>query len=117
MVRKYESQMLFFNILCSFYAVRAPQEAALDSKVMLQNAEMGAAMARAMKHDTEAFDIDDLIGKLITFMGGRLADGDVNEASQDMDVDDTAPLNWDAIGQKAYMYSRKAPCMDFMWVW
>lgn len=80
---------------------------------MLQNAEMGAAMARAMKHDTEAFDVDDLIGKLITFMGGRSADGDVSD-SQDVEMDDTAPLNWELIGQKAYKYSRKPPCMDFM---
>jgi len=95
---------------------------------MLQNAEMGAAMARAMKHDIEAFDVDDYIAKLITFMGGRSdplvlggnagGDADVNG---DADADDTAvleddgaPLSWERIGKRAFGWSRRAPSMDFM---
>jgi non-structural maintenance of chromosomes element 4 len=79
---------------------------------MLQNAEMGAAMARAMKHDTEAFDVDDFIATLVTFMGGRSSTAPEDDEGEA--IDDTRPLEWEKIGQRAYMHSRKAPCMDFM---
>jgi len=92
---------------------------------MLQNAEMGAAMARAMKHDIEAFDVDDYIAKLITFMGGRSlgsginADPDGNPDGEEADdtavlEDEGAPLKWELIGRRAFPWSRRAPVMDFL---
>ncbi|KAG8760432.1 nuclear protein [Serendipita sp. 396] len=96
-----------------FKHVKAPQEATLDSKVMLQNAEMGAAMARAMKHDADAFDVDDFISELVLFMGGPSQDappGDEDDPAEDI----SQPLEWEKIGLRAYLCSRKAPSMDFM---
>lgn len=90
--------------LTSGSLVKAPQEATLDSKVMLQNAEMGAAMARAMKHDADAFDIDDYITELVKFMGGQA----------DEEIEEDVELDWLKVGQRVYPHSRKAPAMDFM---
>ena len=77
---------------------------------MLQNAEMGAAMARAMKHDTSSFDVEELITELVSYMGGSAGeDGEGDEL-----IDETQQLNWGKIGMRAYLYSHKAPAMDFM---
>lgn len=92
---------------------------------------MHAAKARAMKAGAGAFDIDDFVSKLITFMGGRRAGGaggpkdrpaQDEEASVDVDEDDEEdeeddePLNWERIGRKALAKSRRVPVMDFMCV-
>ena len=97
----------------SSFAVRNPQEAALDSKVLLQNSEMGAAMARAMKHDAGAFDVDDYLTKLLVFLEG--ANAGVAEDEFDGREEDVS-LNWGRIGTKVLKHSRRAVCMDFMWV-
>jgi len=93
---------------------------------------MHAAKARAMKAGAGAFDIDDFVSKLITFMGGRRGGGgggagpkDRDRPSQadadyDEDVDDEEddeddePLDWERIGRKALAKSRRIPVMDFM---
>jgi hypothetical protein len=93
---------------------------------------MHAAKARAMKAGAGAFDIDDLVSKLITFMGGRRGGGGAGpkdrgrpsqtDADYDEDVDDEEddeddePLNWERIGRKALAKSRRIPVMDFMCV-
>ena len=86
---------------------------------------MHAAKARAMKAGAGAFDIDDFVSKLITFMGGRRGGGagpkdreaepDVDE-DDDEDDEDDEPLNWERIGRKALAKSRRVPVMDFMCV-
>jgi non-structural maintenance of chromosomes element 4 len=90
---------------------------------------MHAAKARAMKAGTGAFDIDDFISKLITFMGGRRGpgpkdpssggenEGDGEEDDDDDEGDDAEPLNWEKIGRKALAKSRRVPLMDFMCVY
>ena len=90
---------------------------------------MHAAKARAMKAGAGAFDIDDFVSKLITFMGGRRGGGGggpkdrAEDADYDEDVDDEEedeeddePLNWERIGRKALAKSRRVPVMDFMCV-
>ena len=92
---------------------------------------MHAAKARAMKAGAGAFDIDDFVSKLITFMGGRRSGGgggagpkDSEQADADYDDDDEEddddesdePLDWERIGRKALAKSRRIPVMDFMCV-
>jgi hypothetical protein len=110
--------------------VSAPQEATLDSAFLLTASNMHAAKARAMKAGAGAFDIDDFVSKLITFMGGRRAGGaggpkdrPVQDEEASVDVDDEEdddeddePLNWERIGRKALAKSRRVPVMDFMCV-
>jgi non-structural maintenance of chromosomes element 4 len=118
------------------FPVSAPQEATLDSAFLLTASNMHAAKARAMKAGAGAFDIDDFVSKLITFMGGRRGGGggggagpkdrrdrqadadydeDVDDDEEDDDEDDE-PLNWERIGRKALAKSRRIPVMDFMCV-
>jgi hypothetical protein len=88
----------------------------LDSRVLLDYTHTTAAKARAMKSGQGAFDIDDFVSKLITFMGGRKPlDDKLPEESDAEEVDDgDAPLDWDKIGRKALAKSRRVPVMDFM---
>ena len=110
----------------------APQEATLDSAFLLTASNMHAAKARAMKAGAGAFDIDDFVSKLITFMGGRRAGGagvpkdrpvqdeevgaDEDDEDDEEDDEDDEPLNWERIGRKALAKSRRVPVMDFMYV-
>ena len=90
--------------------MRNPQEAALDSKVLLQNSEMGAAMARAMKHDAGAFDVDDYLAKILVFLEGANA----GVADNEFEEREEASLSWGRIGSKVLKHSRRAICIDFM---
>jgi hypothetical protein len=118
------------------FPVSAPQEATLDSAFLLTASNMHAAKARAMKAGAGAFDIDDFVSKLITFMGGRRGGGgggagpkdrrdrqadadydeDVDDEEEEEDDEDDEPLNWERIGRKALAKSRRIPVMDFMCV-
>lgn len=96
-----------------FYRVAAPQEATLDSAFLVMASNMGATKARAMKSGSGAFDMDDFISKLITFMGGRR--GDQLSDESEMDDDDAGHrLDWEKIGRKALAKSRRVPTIDFM---
>lgn len=92
---------------------------------------MHAAKARAMKAGAGAFDIDDFVSKLITFMGGRRGGGqpkdrdhpaaaqggeEDDDDDEEEDEEDDEPLNWERIGRKALAKSRRVPVMDFMCV-
>ena len=67
-----------------------------------------------MKSGSGAFDVDDFVNRLVTFMGGRAASqaGDDDED----DDEDVATLKWERIGWKALAKSRRVPAMDFMCV-
>ena len=106
--------------------VSAPQEATLDSAFLVTASNMHAAKARAMKAGAGAFDVDDFVSKLITFMGGRRGEAgpkdrasggtdEDDEEEEDYDGDDE-PLDWEKIGRKALAKSRRVPVMDFMYV-
>lgn len=111
-----EPSISVFDSKTTLFAVKNPQEATLDSHVLLNMSNTTAAKARAMKSGQGAFDIDDFVSKLITFMGGRKTldehlpdESDVEEAN-----DGDSPLDWEKIGRKALAKSRRVPAMDFM---
>ncbi|KAF9565546.1 hypothetical protein CPC08DRAFT_733951 [Agrocybe pediades] len=101
-----------------FVKVKGPQEATLDSHLLLMASNMGAQKARAMKSGSGAFDVDDFVSKLLRFMGGQrhveeaMSDGSGSD-SEGMG-DNTAALDWDRIGRKAMAKSRRVPVMGFM---
>ncbi|EPQ57351.1 hypothetical protein GLOTRDRAFT_38990 [Gloeophyllum trabeum ATCC 11539] len=97
-----------------FSQVRAPQEATLDSHFLVLASNMGAQKARAMRAGGGAFDAEDFVSKLITFMGGRRLGEDQLPGEDDEDGYGDAPLDWDKIGRKALAKSRRVPAMDFM---
>ncbi|KAJ8508195.1 hypothetical protein ONZ45_g9501 [Pleurotus djamor] len=93
-----------------FEQVRGPQEATLDSNLFLMASNIGAQKARAMKSSSGAFDVDDFIHKLVSFMR---PDQPINEAASNNGGVD-APLQWDKVGRLALATSRRVPSMDFM---
>ncbi|KAI0266829.1 Nse4 C-terminal-domain-containing protein [Gloeopeniophorella convolvens] len=104
-----------------FDQVSAPQEATLDSAFLVTASTMHAAKARAMKAGGGAFDVDDFISKLVTFMGGRRGgargpseDDDEDDADADGAEYDDAPLDWARAGRRALGITRRVPAMDFM---
>lgn len=66
-----------------------------------------------MKLGSAAFDMDDFVSKLITFMGGRQRFED--EEGDDMEVVEEGTLDWDRIGRKALAKSRRVPVTGFMY--
>ena len=92
--------------------MKGTQEATLDSAFLVMASNMSALKARSMKTTAGAFDVEDFIEKLISFMGGNKATAEATE--EGVEVDDTAPLQWDKIGRKALAKSRRAPVMGFM---
>jgi hypothetical protein len=89
----------------------------MDANLIHTLSNMGAQKARAMKSGVGAFDIDDFVSKLITFMGGRKpTDEELQDDSDVEQVDDgDSPLDWEKIGRKALAKSRRVPVMDFMY--
>ncbi|KAJ3805974.1 Nse4 C-terminal-domain-containing protein [Lentinula aff. lateritia] len=94
-----------------FYKVKNTTEATLDSSVLLQLTASHAQMARSLKSGSGAFDIDDYLAKLVSFMGGHKLD------NQNPDADDAlldAPLDWDKIGRTTLAKSKRVPVVGFM---
>ncbi|KAL1943718.1 hypothetical protein VTO73DRAFT_4163 [Trametes versicolor] len=98
-----------------FSQVQAINEATKDSNLLVRFSQIGAAKARAMKSGSGAFDVDDFVARLITYMGGRKplspADDEDDEGSE---YDAGAPLDWERIARRALAKSRRVPAMDFM---
>ncbi|EGO00038.1 hypothetical protein SERLA73DRAFT_122130 [Serpula lacrymans var. lacrymans S7.3] len=96
-----------------FKKVKNPTDATLDSTILRNVSSISAQKARAMKLGSGAFDVDDFITKLVTFMGGRQQ---LRGNDDDFELDDDAatPLAWDKIGRKALAKSRRVPVLDFM---
>lgn len=68
-----------------------------------------------MKLGSAAFDLDDFVAKLITFMGGSQCFED-NEDDSEMEVEEDRVLDWDKIGRKALAKSRRVPVTGYMYV-
>ncbi|KAI0364647.1 hypothetical protein BV20DRAFT_974214 [Pilatotrama ljubarskyi] len=100
-----------------FKRVQAINEATKDSGLLVRFSQISAAKARAMKSGSGAFDVDDFVARLITYMGGRKpvmpAEGE-DEDEEESEYDAGAPLDWERIARRALAKSRRVPAMDFM---
>ncbi|KAF6760295.1 Nse4 C-terminal-domain-containing protein [Ephemerocybe angulata] len=101
-----------------FDKVKQPQEATLDSNLLLLASNLGASKARAMKSGSGTFDVDDFISKLVVYMGGAKLLDEENAGATD---------GWPRLRQmwlwtgprldgKHWRKSRRAPAMGFMYV-
>ncbi|KIK67293.1 hypothetical protein GYMLUDRAFT_37377 [Collybiopsis luxurians FD-317 M1] len=98
----------------AFSKVKNTSEATLDSSVLLQLTASHAQLARSLKSGSGAFDLDDYVAKLVTYMGGHKLD---NQNPEDPEADDAlldAPLEWDQIGRRALAKSKRVPVVGFM---
>ena len=118
-VRSYcTSHGFFFSYVVP---VKEPQEAILDSRILLLASNASAQKVRSLKSGTGSFDVDEFVAKLATFMGGQKQVRQENfpqEAGSDVEEEDMHdyPLDWAKIGRKAMAKSRRAPAMSFMFV-
>lgn len=85
--------------------VKNTHEATLDARLLVMTCNLGVQRARRMKLDSNSFDIDSYISKLITYMGGRQMDNDSDEYLE---------LNWEAVGRLATRFTNRVPTSDFM---
>ncbi|EMD35793.1 hypothetical protein CERSUDRAFT_156525 [Gelatoporia subvermispora B] len=97
-----------------FNQVKGTSEATLDSMLLVQASQAGAARARAMKAGGGAFDVDDFITRLVTFMGGRKDVNIRDDSDEEEEELDSGMLDWSRIGRRALAKSRRVPAMDFM---
>ncbi|KAG9009734.1 nuclear protein [Tulasnella sp. 427] len=93
------------------FFVLAPQEAVLDSRLLSTVSALSAAKARDLKHDGAAFETDDFIQRLVTFLGKGKAD---LESVDEGDLENDNILDWEKLGRLALRRSRRAPGLDFM---
>jgi non-structural maintenance of chromosomes element 4 len=89
-------------------SVRNPTVANLDSKLLVTTSELAKTKARNMSLGDAAFNIDEYVSKLVSFMGGQ----HYTQATQNVDRGDT--MDWAAIGRVAMRISRRPPTIDFM---
>ncbi|KAH9895829.1 Nse4 C-terminal-domain-containing protein [Cubamyces lactineus] len=99
-----------------FKQVQAVSEATNDSGLLVTISQIGAAKARAMKSGSGAFDVEDFVARLITYMGGRkpVSPADDEDEEDQSEYNEGAPLDWERIARRALAKSRRVPAMDFM---
>ncbi|CAG8441781.1 6477_t:CDS:10 [Ambispora leptoticha] len=85
--------------------VRNTHEAILDSRILVLSADLSVQKARRMKIDSNAFDTDDYVGKLVNFMGG---------SQPHLEEEDDAPLDWLGLGKVAARFTTRVPSMAYM---
>ncbi|KAJ3081952.1 nuclear protein [Quaeritorhiza haematococci] len=94
-----------------FATVTTTQEGTLDSKLLVQVAELGSKKAQNMRFDANCFDIDDFVRKA----KGMMAVGPVNVAEdEDEERQGDRSLDWFALGNVAAKYLLRVPTLDFL---
>jgi hypothetical protein len=113
--------------------VKAPNEGVLDSRFLIRASDVGAQMARSVKLNSNAFDIDEYISRVARFIGGSAratghagrtgragrrsgvqAGDEEDEDVMDLDDDDLDSWNWQRLGTIAAGLTKRAPTMDHL---
>ena len=112
-----------------YYAVKAPAEGVLDSRVLVGVGEMGRTMAQSLRANTATIDMDEFMNKIALYVGGggakmgastqaggsrrkgRRARGEDEESDED-ELDAADDWNWDKLGRLATKFSRRVPTVD-----
>ena len=89
--------------------MRNPTVANLDSRLLVTTSDLAKIKARNMNLGDAAFNIDEYVSKLVSYMGGRHFR---HGTQQDPDREDS--MDWAAIGRVAMRISRRPPTLDFM---
>jgi non-structural maintenance of chromosomes element 4 len=89
--------------------VRTTTVANLDSKLLVTTSDLAKHKARNMKLGDAAFNIDEYVAKLVTFMGGHhYIQGQARNRADDDEMD------WASLGRVAMGICRRPPTMDFL---
>lgn len=89
--------------------MRTTAAANLDSKLLVTTSDLAKHKARNMDFGDAAFNVDDYVTKLVTFMGGRhQVRGQARNRADEEDMD------WASLGRVAMGICRRPPTMDFL---
>lgn len=89
--------------------VRTTTAANLDSKLLVTTSDLAKVKARNMNFGDAAFNIDDYVTKLVTFMGGRH-----HVRGQARNREDDEEMDWTSLGRVALGICRRPPTLDFL---
>jgi hypothetical protein len=89
--------------------VRTTSVANLDSRLLVTTSDLAKLKARNMTLGDAAFNIDEYIAKLVSFMGGR---HHLPGRSEHRERDDT--MDWTLLGRTALEIGRRPPTIGFM---
>lgn len=87
-----------------FQKVKRPQEATLDSRLLVQTVDLASMRAKRLKLGNMLFDMDIYIGKIFSFMGGN----------EDCYQNGNTGLDWMKIGRLAMSCNKRPPTISFM---
>jgi len=88
--------------------VRNPTVANLDSTLLVTTSDLAKTKARNMNLGDAAFNVDEYVNKLISYMGGQHMMRD----TRNQDREDS--MDWAVIGQVSMRISRRPPTIDFL---
>jgi non-structural maintenance of chromosomes element 4 len=96
------------KVLCrvGLIIVRTTSVANLDSKLMVMTSDLAKVKARNMKLGDAAFNVDEFVTKLVSYMGGRHHNDTQRERDDSMD--------WAGLGRMALGICRRPPTIGFM---
>lgn len=80
----------------------------LDSRLLVTTSDLAKLKARNMNLGDAAFNVDEYVNKLISYMGGQ----HLTRATQNQDREDS--MDWAVIGHVAMRISRRPPTIDFL---
>lgn len=95
--------------------MQAPQEAILDSRLLVAVSNLGAAKARELKQAGGGFDTDDFIIKLVSFIGGNKTLS-APEGEDIEDEENIIELDWEKLGDGQFASRRRGIGLDVMQV-
>ena len=88
-------------------SVRTTSVANLDSKLLVTTSDLAKHKARNMKLGDAAFNVDEFVARLVSFMGGR-------HRLEDDRIDREDSNDWAALGHVAMGICRRPPTIGFM---
>jgi predicted nucleic acid-binding protein len=100
-------------------AVKGPAEGVLDSRFLLNAAEIGNQMARNLKIEG-GFEIEDYLARCATLLGGTIRAKNARTAMQvdedeiDDEDDEIERWDWVGLGRRAAKRTKRVPTIDFM---
>jgi len=92
----------------SLLSVRNPTVATVDSRLLVTTSDLAKTKARRVNLGDAAFNIDEYVDKLVSYMGGQHSTAVTQHGEKG------PTLDWAAIGRVAMRIARRPPTIDFM---
>ncbi|PLW16590.1 hypothetical protein PCANC_11749 [Puccinia coronata f. sp. avenae] len=94
--------------------VRAPAEAAIDSRALRFYSETALKKLKSLKTDVNAFDNEEFFQRFRQLMSAKAPIDNVGSSSEDEEYV-SQEINWFKVGKRLMRFSRRAPTMDLMY--